>query len=563
MALPVIAIAKAAVTANKVVNQWIPGGWKTVMSVIAGILVIAVVIPLSIVYIVASSVPTMHNVELTCSANNSTSDGSNHDHDDGGGGGGEGGGNTDTGYGRHKAPNVPFPEASSDTVVRPVKASANSSYGPRTPIRIGGALTNAFHDGADFGAPLGTPIVAMSDGIVSTSRNATGKYEGSMVEIQHNINGKKYTSAYRHVQGKSIKVKVGDEVKAGTQIASVGSEGFSTGPHLHFVVAQGAYHRYNSANGPAGTVDPRKFLDSNGAIDASGGLDGKDHSTPVDPDNPETQGCSGNESGGNQLSGDGTTEWNAFKNGEFDEHDISKVENISIYVDAAPQLELLLKSYKDKFKTDLKLKQGYLTKKQQQKLYDEDKQIEEAGKSVFGFARIVQFDFKNDFNSKEYKWLADNAGKYGFKQPDRYTKESTNKDARMWSYMGVNEGMYPPSDNTAKGNQELARKILKEEYPQFDNDKEFTCLVNMWHKESGWNHKAANPVSTARGIPQAMMSIHFGKNWSSPSNAKAQKFLSDPATQIKWGLWYITVERKGVFDTPCNTWAYWQINKHY
>lgn len=562
MALPVIAIAKAAMTTNKVVNQWVPGGWKTVLGVVAGILVVAVVLPLSIVYIALSSVPQIHNVELTCSSNNSNSDGSNQDHDDGGGGGG--GGNADTGYGKNKAPNVPFPEENSDTVVKPVKGSGNSSYGPRNPIRIGNVYTNKFHDGTDFGAPLGTPIVAMSDGIVSMSKSATGTAEGSMIEIQHNINGKKYTSAYRHVQGKSIKVKVGDTVKAGTKIAGVGSEGYSTGPHLHLVVAQGAYHRWNSRNGPAGTVDPRKFLDSNGAIDASGGLEGDDFSTPVDPDNPETQGCSGNNGGGNQLSGDGTTEWNTFKNGEFDEHDISKVKNISIYVDAAPQLELLLSSYKDKFKTDLKLKQGYLTKKQQQKLYDEGKQIEEAGKSVFGFARIIQFDFKNDFDSKEYKWVAENAGKYGFKQPDRYTKVSTNKDARMWSWMGVNEGMYPPSDNTAKGNQALARKILKEEFSKFDNDKEFTCLVNMWHKESGWNHKAANPVSSARGIPQAMMYWHFGKNnWNNPSNAKAQKYLNDPATQIRWGLNYIISDPVNGYGSPCEAWTAWQTKGNY
>lgn len=556
MALPVIAIAKTAMAVNKTVKRWVPGGWKTVISVIAGILVVAVVLPLSLLYIALSSVPTVQDVELTCS--NTVSNSDNPRHDDDGHGSKE---NADTGYGRNKAPNVPFPEESSDVVVRPVKGTINSVYGMRN---LGG--TNPFHDGADLGSPYGAPIVAMADGIVSRADigNKTKYMEGSMVEIQHNINGKKYTTAYRHVQGKSIKYKVGDKVKAGTQIAQIGLEGKTSGPHVHFVVAKGAYHRWNSVAGPAGTIDPIKFFADNGAIDASGGLKGDDFSTPTDPDaNPETQGCSGDSGGGNTLPGDGTSEWNTLKNGEFGTKDVAKVKNISIYVDAAPQLELLLASYKDKFDTDLKLKQGYLSKKQQKKLYDEGKQIEEAGKSVFGFARVVQFGFKNDFDSKEYKWLAENASKYGFSQPDRYTEESTNSDARMWSFMGVNEGMYPPSDNTAKGNQELARKILKEKYPQFDNDQEFTCLVNMWHKESGWNHKAANPVSSARGIPQAMMSIHFGKNWSSPSNTKAQKFLSDPATQIEWGLWYITVERKGVFDTPCNTWNYWQINKHY
>jgi hypothetical protein len=72
---------------------------------------------------------------------------------------------------------------------------------------------------------------------------------------------------------------------------------------------------------------------------------------------------------------------------------------------------------------------------------------------------------------------------------------------------------------------------------------EFTCLVNLWNRESGWNTHAANP-SGAYGIPQALpgskMSA-FGADWQ-----------NDYRVQIKWGLSYIS----GVYGSPCGAWGH-------
>lgn len=62
--------------------------------------------------------------------------------------------------------------------------------------------------------------------------------------------------------------------------------------------------------------------------------------------------------------------------------------------------------------------------------------------------------------------------------------------------------------------------------------KDFRAIDRIITPESGWNPKAANPTSSARGIPQAMMSVHFGPNWQ--HDPAAQAFLRSGVVQIEW-----------------------------
>jgi hypothetical protein len=79
---------------------------------------------------------------------------------------------------------------------------------------------------------------------------------------------------------------------------------------------------------------------------------------------------------------------------------------------------------------------------------------------------------------------------------------------------------------------------------------EFTCLENLWGKESGWNPNAQNPSSTAYGIPQFLDST-----WASTGIAKT----SDGYRQIDAGLIYI----ENRFGSPCAAWAHSQANGWY
>ena len=82
------------------------------------------------------------------------------------------------------------------------------------------------HYGVDLAAPIGTPIYAPADGIVSLADDDL-YFEGAMVLLDH---GQGLISMYLHTD--KILVKPGQAVKRGEQIATVGSKGRSTGPHL-------------------------------------------------------------------------------------------------------------------------------------------------------------------------------------------------------------------------------------------------------------------------------------------------------------------------------------------
>jgi murein DD-endopeptidase MepM/ murein hydrolase activator NlpD len=100
----------------------------------------------------------------------------------------------------------------------------------------------AMHTGLDFRAATGDPVRATANGKVVSS-GWSGGY-GRMVEIDH---GNGLSTRYGHLS--DINVKVGDSVRIGQVIGTVGSTGRSTGPHLHYETR---------IDGDA--VDPQKFL---------------------------------------------------------------------------------------------------------------------------------------------------------------------------------------------------------------------------------------------------------------------------------------------------------------
>ncbi|OLO65932.1 G5 domain-containing protein [Actinomyces oris] len=75
-------------------------------------------------------------------------------------------------------------------------------------------------------------------------------------------------------------------------------------------------------------------------------------------------------------------------------------------------------------------------------------------------------------------------------------------------------------------------------------DSEFTCLESLWTRESGWNYQAENASSGAYGIPQALPGTKMSE--------VADDWATNPATQITWGLNYIS----GRYGSPCSAWAH-------
>ena len=75
-------------------------------------------------------------------------------------------------------------------------------------------------------------------------------------------------------------------------------------------------------------------------------------------------------------------------------------------------------------------------------------------------------------------------------------------------------------------------------------DDQYSCLYNLWMRESNWNVYAQNPSSGAYGIPQSLPGSKMasaGSDWQ-----------TNAATQIKWGIGYI----EGRYGTPCAAWGH-------
>jgi murein DD-endopeptidase MepM/ murein hydrolase activator NlpD len=121
----------------------------------------------------------------------------------------------------------------------PVDAPITSEFGWRIHPVLG---TERFHSGMDFGADYGAAITAAGPGIVILA-DWYGGY-GNAVILDH---GNGITTLYGH--GSDLLVQTGQAVTLGQPIATVGSTGLSTGPHLHFEVRQDGE-----------PVDPRNYL---------------------------------------------------------------------------------------------------------------------------------------------------------------------------------------------------------------------------------------------------------------------------------------------------------------
>lgn len=448
----------------------------------------------------------------------------------------------------------PFPTESTSELFYPVPNGANaisSGVGMRqTPAGSEDfyGTGSYYHNGTDFALPAGTAVFAMADGIVAQAGPSSIGY-GNVVTLHHLIKGKKYSTTYGHMISGSITVSVGDTVKGGQRIASVGSEGNSTGAHLHWVLTDGIYSTNYSENnrGPQNNIDGAAFLSSNGAGSTTDeNIDG----TPMPPGGSENpaETCETTD-----VASDGTIKpWGGHSNGEIPDSELVPLSwepSVRLMKEAAAKLEDLNANYKERFGFVLPVKSGY------ESIADQGKGAGE-GSSVAGWAKSVELDaFVVKFGSEEYKWLAKNAPNVDWMNPDVNKENGQAPKSERWVYVGGQiEGSEQLPETLTAYHQYAGKKLVER---GFTDSSELACLIKIWDKESNWRPDAANPTSSARGIPQMMMNIHFGADWE--TNAKGKAYLSTPSIQIDVGLDYI----QGRYNSPCNAWAIWQTQSWY
>lgn len=111
----------------------------------------------------------------------------------------------------------------------PVEGRLQSSFGGRTDPFSG---EGAFHSGVDIGAPMGAPVRATADGIVSFAQMESGY--GRLIVVDH---GGGVQTAYAHLS--KFYVQAGQRVLRGEMVGAVGASGRVTAPHLHYEVRLG------------------------------------------------------------------------------------------------------------------------------------------------------------------------------------------------------------------------------------------------------------------------------------------------------------------------------------
>ena len=144
-----------------------------------------------------------------------------------------------------------IPSARPGVLGIPVEISRlTQGYGATTFAKYG--YRGKWHNGIDFGGPIGTPILAAEKGKVINVdnqdnycyRGAYGKY----IAIQHENN---LTTLYAHLS--LYNVKIGDQVQKGQVIGYIGKTGYATGPHLHFTVYDASTVRFGPSSLPRST----------------------------------------------------------------------------------------------------------------------------------------------------------------------------------------------------------------------------------------------------------------------------------------------------------------------
>ena len=126
-------------------------------------------------------------------------------------------------------------------------ARLSSSFGMRKHPISG---FTKMHQGTDFAAPAGTPIMASGSGTVILAKWCGGG--GNCIKIKHNST---YSTIYAHLKNFARGIKKGRKIRQGQIIGYVGSTGISTGPHLHYeVIVNGKKVNSQKLRLPSGKV---------------------------------------------------------------------------------------------------------------------------------------------------------------------------------------------------------------------------------------------------------------------------------------------------------------------
>ncbi|MGC4941388.1 peptidoglycan DD-metalloendopeptidase family protein [Kribbella sp. DT2] len=249
---------------------------------------------------------------------------------------------------------------------------ADGAYEIGTPFGQSGSMwASGIHTGQDFPAAIGTPVRAVTAGTVRVEHPA---WAGNLVRIDH---GNGLETLYAHLS--SIDVPNGTHVQAGQRIGAVGTEGNSTGAHLHFEVRLGG-----------DAVNPMPFL-------ATGGT---------------------------------SVGWGGYSNGMIPASKLCDItSNHSLRCDAATAYLGLASAYQKRFGKTLCITDSYRSYSSQVDLYGRKPSLAALpGTSNHGWGLAVDLcGGIENFGTVQHQWMLQNAPRFGWIHPD-WAKQGGNRE---------------------------------------------------------------------------------------------------------------------------------------
>jgi murein DD-endopeptidase MepM/ murein hydrolase activator NlpD len=255
------------------------------------------------------------------------------------------------------------------------------TYEIGTPFGQSGAMwSSGIHTGQDFPASIGTTVRAVTAGTVRIEHPS---WAGNLVRIDH---GNGLETLYAHLS--RIDVADGSRVTAGQQIGAVGTEGNSTGPHLHFEVRLGG-----------DAVNPMPFLAT-----------------------------------GNASSG-----WGGYSNGLIPASQLCAISAGSghkLRCDAALAYQRLSSGFRAAFGKNLCITDSYRSYASQVDLYGRKPSLAALpGTSNHGWGVAVDLCGGIDrFGTAQYKWMAAHAAQYGWVHPNWARQGGNREEPWHWEF---------------------------------------------------------------------------------------------------------------------------------
>jgi murein DD-endopeptidase MepM/ murein hydrolase activator NlpD len=256
---------------------------------------------------------------------------------------------------------------------------ADGTYEIGTAFGQPGAMwSSGYHTGQDFPAAVGTPVRAVTSGIVSVEHPA---WAGNLVRIDH---GNGLETLYAHLS--SVDVADGAQVRAGQRIGAVGTKGNSTGPHLHFEVRLGG-----------DPVNPMPFL----------------------------------------ATGTASTGWGGYSNGMIPASKLCGLgSGHMLRCDAAAAYLQLASAYRARFGKTLCITDSYRSYSAQVSLYARKPSLAALpGSSNHGWGVAVDLCGGVDkFGTAQYQWMKNHAAQFGWVHPAWADQGGSREEPWHWEF---------------------------------------------------------------------------------------------------------------------------------